>query len=416
MQAPSQFELLRSPVELGSMKLPHRMVMAPMTRSRAAVPGDVPTELNARYYAQRASAALIISEATRISAEAKGYALTPGLHTREQVEGWSLVTRTVHEAGGRIFAQLWHVGRVSHRLLQPGGQLPVAPSAIAPRGVKVYVTDPHTGASSFVACETPRALERDEIHRIVADYRRAARLAMEAGFDGVELHGANGYLIDQFLRSTTNLRRDEYGSDALGRIRFLHEVAHAVCDEIGPQRVGVRLSPHVTLMDMADPDIESTTLLAASLLDELGIAYLHLCEADWDDAPIVPLVEYADASAEVRAVYDDIMATRKSDWVNNFWKVLAHDPANLKRTWEALKVVMGPGALDPLTKELIYIAVSATNGCEYCTYSHTASARAKGMTDAMLMEVLAVAAKANETNRLANALRPPVDPQFLPKQ
>lgn len=130
---------------------------------------------------------------------------------------------------------------------------------------------------------------------------------------------------------------------------------------------------------------------------------------------IVPLVEYADASAEVRAVYDDIMATRKSDWVNNFWKVLAHDPANLKRAWEALKLVMGPGALDPLTKELIYIAVSATNGCEYCTYSHTASARAKGMTDAMLMETLAVAAKANETNRLANALRPPVDPQFLPK-
>ena len=133
------------------------------------------------------------------------------------------------------------------------------------------------------------------------------------------------------------------------------------------------------------------------------------------NAPIVPLVEYADASPEVRAVYDDIMATRKSDWVNDFWKVLAHDPANLKRTWEALKVVMGPGALDPLTKELIYIAVSATNGCEYCTYSHTASARAKGMTDAMLMEVMAVAGKANETNRLANALRPPVDPQFLPK-
>jgi AhpD family alkylhydroperoxidase len=130
---------------------------------------------------------------------------------------------------------------------------------------------------------------------------------------------------------------------------------------------------------------------------------------------LVHLVEYEEASPEVRAVYDDIMATRKSDWVNNFWKVLAHDPANLKRTWEALKVVMGPGALDPLTKELIYIAVSATNGCEYCTYSHTASARAKGMTDAMLMEVLAVAGKANETNRLANALRPPVDTAFLPK-
>jgi len=130
--------------------------------------------------------------------------------------------------------------------------------------------------------------------------------------------------------------------------------------------------------------------------------------------PVLPLIEYADASPAVRAVYDDIMATRKSDWINNFWKVLAHDPANLKRTWEALKQVMGPGALDPLTKELIYIAVSATNGCEYCTYSHTASARAKGMTDAMLMETLAVAGKANETNRLANALRPSVDPQFLP--
>jgi AhpD family alkylhydroperoxidase len=132
--------------------------------------------------------------------------------------------------------------------------------------------------------------------------------------------------------------------------------------------------------------------------------------------PVMPLIEYEAASPAVRAVYDDIMATRKTDWVNNFWKVLAHDPDNLKRTWEALKLVMGPGALDPLTKELIYIAVSATNGCEYCTYSHTASARAKGMTDAMLMEALAVAGKANETNRLANALRPPVDPQFLPKE
>lgn len=131
--------------------------------------------------------------------------------------------------------------------------------------------------------------------------------------------------------------------------------------------------------------------------------------------PLVAPIEYADAGPEVRAVYDDIMATRRTDWINNFWKVLAHDPANLRRTWEALKVVMGPGALDPLTKELIYIAVSATNGCEYCTYSHTASARAKGMTDAMLMEVLAVAGKANETNRLANALRPPVDEAFRPR-
>jgi N-ethylmaleimide reductase len=288
MVAPLRFLTLQSGCLLGRMSLPHRMVMAPMTRSRAQAPGDVPTELNALYYAQRASAALIISEGTHISAQGKGYSLTPGLHTREQVEGWSLVTRAVHDAGGRIFAQLWHVGRVSHRLLQPGGQLPVAPSAMAPRGVKVYIADAQGEAPRFVACETPRALEREEVHHIVADYRQAARRAMQAGFDGVELHGANGYLIDQFLRSTTNLRRDEFGGNAQKRVRFLHDVASAVSAEIGPHRVGVRLSPHVTLMDMTDPEIVPTTLLAAELLDELGVAYLHISEADWDDAPTVP--------------------------------------------------------------------------------------------------------------------------------
>lgn len=288
MAAAPRFPALLSSHRLGPMTLPHRIVMAPMTRSRAATPGDVPTSLNARYYAQRANAALIISEATQISAQGKGYALTPGLYTRKQIEGWSLVTRAVHESGGRIFAQLWHVGRVSHRLLQPDGQLPVAPSAVAPRGVSVYVVDAQTGARRFVECETPRALEREELRGIVGDYRAAARHAMQAGFDGVELHGANGYLIDQFLRSTTNLRRDEFGGSAGKRVRFLHDVVRAVAAEIGAHRVGVRLSPHVTLMDMGDPEIVPTTLLAVELLDELGVAYLHVAEADWDDAPTVP--------------------------------------------------------------------------------------------------------------------------------
>ncbi|WP_425260981.1 alkene reductase [Rubrivivax sp. RP6-9] len=274
---------------MGALQLPHRMVMAPMTRSRASQPGDVPSALNACYYAQRAGAALIITEGTQISAQGKGYARTPGLHTREQLEGWAKVTRAVHRRGGRIFAQLWHVGRVSHRLLQPGGRLPVAPSAVAPRGVQVFVVDPQDGAQRFVPCETPRPLRREEVPGIVADFRTAARRALQAGFDGVELHGANGYLIDQFLRSTTNLRRDEYGGDARRRVRFLHDVAQAVVDEIGPQRVGVRLSPHVTLMDVADPEIVPTILLAAERLDALGVAYLHMAEADWDDAPTVPI-------------------------------------------------------------------------------------------------------------------------------
>lgn len=289
MDARPRFPALMSPYKLGPLSLPHRVVMAPMTRSRAAQPGDVPTDLNARYYAQRASAALIISEATQISPQGKGYSLTPGLHTAAQVAGWSRVTKAVHDAGGRIFAQLWHVGRVSHRLLQPGGDLPVAPSAVRPRGVKVYVVDPETGTRRFVDCETPRALRRDEVPGVVDEYRHAARRARQAGFDGVEIHGANGYLVDQFLRSTTNLRTDEYGGSPRNRLRFLHDVTLAAAHEIGPERVGVRLSPHVTLMDTADPEIAHTSLMAAKLLDDLGIAYLHLCEADWDDAPLVPL-------------------------------------------------------------------------------------------------------------------------------
>lgn len=285
----STLSCLFSPARLGDMTLPNRFVMAPMTRSRASQPGDVPSALNARYYAQRAAAGLIVTEATQISREGQGYSFTPGIYTDAQRDGWRLVTDAVHAAGGRIFLQLWHVGRVSHPLLQEGGRLPVAPSAVRARGVRVYVIDPEGGGPRFVECVEPRALETAEVARVVDDYRKAAALAMAAGFDGVEIHGANGYLVDQFLRSTTNLRTDRYGGSPEARIRFLQEVVRAVASEVGAQRTGVRLAPHVTLQDMADPEIVPTSLLAAEMLAAEGVGYLHFAEADWDDAPEVPL-------------------------------------------------------------------------------------------------------------------------------
>ena len=279
---------LFTPFPLGELTLTNRIVMAPMTRSRAAQPGDVPTRLNAEYYAQRGSAGLIITEAAQISREGQGYAWTPGIYTADQRDGWRLVADAVHEAGGRIFLQLWHVGRVSHPSIQPDGRLPVAPSAVRPRGVRVYVIDPADGVPRFLDCETPRALTLDEIRRVIDDYRQAAALAMDAGMDGVEIHGANGYLIEQFLRSTTNVRDDRYGGSPENRIRFLREVASAVAAEVGRGRVGVRLSPHTAIADTADPEIVDTALLAVDALREEGIAYLHLSEADRDDAPVIP--------------------------------------------------------------------------------------------------------------------------------
>src|SRR3984957_3132515 len=201
-----------SPFRLGPLQLPNRIAMAPMTRNRAG-PGNAPTELNAAYYAQRASAGLIIAEASQVSPQGLGYPGTPGIHSAEQIAGWKLVTDTVHAAGGRIFLQLWHVGRISHPSLQPDGALPVAPSAIAPAGQAMT----REGMKPFV---TPRALETAEIPGIVEDYRRGARNARQAGFDGVELHGANGYLVDQFLRDRTNKRTDRYGGSAQKRTHF----------------------------------------------------------------------------------------------------------------------------------------------------------------------------------------------------
>jgi N-ethylmaleimide reductase len=288
---------LFSSTRLGGLTLPNRFVMAPMTRSRAAQPGDVPSELNARYYAQRAAAGLIVTEATQISREGQGYSFTPGIYTDAQRDGWRLVTDAVHAAGGRIFLQLWHVGRVSHPLIQEGGRLPVAPSAVRADGVRVYVIDPDGGGPRFVDCIEPRALETGEVARVVEDFRKAAAMAVAAGFDGVEIHGANGYLVDQFLRSTTNRRADRYGGSPQARIRFLQEVVSAVASAVGRERTGVRLSPHVTLQDMADPEIVPTSLLAAEMLAAEGVGYLHFAEADWDDAPAVPL----DYRKEVRA-------------------------------------------------------------------------------------------------------------------
>lgn len=236
----------------------------------------------ARYYAQRAGAALIVSEATQISPQGKGYSFTPGIHEDVQVAGWRLVTDAVHAAGGRIFCQLWHVGRMSHPSFH-GGALPVAPSATAFEG-QIWLFDEAVGRGRMVACPTPRALTRDEILRTVEDYRLAARRALDAGFDGVEIHGANGYLIDQFLRTTSNQRGDHYGGSMQNRLRFLLEVADAVASEVGTARTGLRIAPFLTQRGMDCPEILPTLLRAAEELRG-RLAYLHLVEADWDDAP-----------------------------------------------------------------------------------------------------------------------------------
>jgi N-ethylmaleimide reductase len=266
---------LFSPFRLGSLQLPNRVVMAPMTRNRAGR-GNVPGPLNATYYAQRASAGLIISEATQISPQGVGYPGTPGIHTAEQVAGWKVVTEGVHAADGRMFLQLWHVGRISHPSLQPHDALPVAPSAIAPAGQAMTLN----GMKPFVV---PRALDTSEIAGIVEDYRHAARNARDAGFDGVELHGANGYLIDQFLRDGSNRRTDRYGGTALNRARFLIEVVEAIVGEWGPERVGVRLSPTNPFNDMSDSNPAATFAIAVGELNRFGLAYLHVVEPTASD-------------------------------------------------------------------------------------------------------------------------------------
>lgn len=262
-----------SPVDLGPYSLKNRFVMAPLTRNRAGA-GNVPQPLNAEYYAQRAGAGLIISEASQISEMAQGYPATPGIHSPEQIEGWRSVTGAVHRENGLIFLQLWHVGRISHSSLLPGRAKPVAPSALRPNGETFTL-------EGLVPFETPRALETEEIPGIVEDYAKAARNAMAAGFDGVEIHAANGYLIDQFLRDGTNKRTDRYGGSLENRMRLLREVTEAVIREIGPQKVGVRLSPENTFNDISDIDPQGTFNAVADMLGGYGLLYLHVVEGDF---------------------------------------------------------------------------------------------------------------------------------------
>ncbi|HET7461882.1 MAG TPA: alkene reductase [Longimicrobium sp.] len=261
---------LFTPFQLGPYELRNRLVMAPMTRSRAAE-GNVVTDLTVEYYRQRSTAGLIVTEGTQVSPQGVGYTSTPGIHSAEQVAAWRKVTDAVHEQGGRIFAQLWHTGRVSHPSFH-GGELPVAPSAIGFQGQVLT----YEGLQPYV---TPRALETDEIPGVVAQFAHAAERAYEAGFDGVELHGANGYLIDQFLRDGSNQRTDEYGGSIPNRVRFLAEVTAAVVDVWGGDRVGVRLSPYGTANGMSDRDPPATFGYAAGALNPFRLAYLHLIDA-----------------------------------------------------------------------------------------------------------------------------------------
>ncbi|HCF3045897.1 alkene reductase [Pseudomonas aeruginosa] len=265
--------LLLSPLAVGNLTLRNRIVMAPMTRSRAQQPGDVPTALNALYYAQRAGAGLIVSEGTQISRLGQGYAYTPGIYSEAQLAGWRQVTEAVHAAGGLIAAQLWHVGRMSHRSLQAGGEAPIAPSPIQAKA-QVFIADGQ-GGGSMAPADAPREMTLEDIRRVRDEFVRAARNALDAGFDLVELHGANGYLIDQFLASASNRRSDAYGGSLENRARFLLEIVDALVAAVGAERVGLRLSPWGTINDMHDDEPEAMTLYLAEALQRRGIAYLQ---------------------------------------------------------------------------------------------------------------------------------------------
>ncbi|MCD1644228.1 alkene reductase [Aurantimonas coralicida] len=265
-------EKLFEPLDLGPTHLANRVVMAPLTRSRATDAGDL-RDIHVEYYRQRAGAGLIITEATNISAEARGYAYTPGIFTDRQVADWKKVTDAVHAKGGKMFLQLWHVGRISHPDLQPGGALPVAPSAVKP-DMKAFTVD------GFKDIPAPRALDKDELPRVVADYVKAAENAKAAGFDGVEVHSANGYLLDQFLRDGANQRTDDYGGSIENRIRFPLEVVDAVVGVWGAERVGIRISPVSPANDLTDSDPEPLFTRYVEELSKRKLVYLHVVEGE----------------------------------------------------------------------------------------------------------------------------------------
>lgn len=292
----TEYPNLFSPLQAGAFSLKHRVIMAPLTRMRSALPGDVPRALNVEYYRQRASeGGLIVSEATQISLQGKGYPGAPGIHTDAQVEGWQAVTEAVHAKGGQILLQLWHVGRNSHSSLHPDDGLPVAPSAIAPRIGKALTAD-----FQQADYETPRALELTELPGIVEQYRAAAIRAQAAGFDGVEIHGANGYLLDQFLEDGTNHRTDAYGGPIENRARLLLQVMDAVIGVWGAERVGVRLSPYGHFGDMQDSDPVALFGYVLQQLSARSVAYAHLVEPRVGNAGAdVPIDETAKRTARI---------------------------------------------------------------------------------------------------------------------
>ncbi|MEX5541203.1 alkene reductase [Pseudomonas poae] len=286
--------VLNTPVKLGHHLLNNRVVLPPLTRQRSAQPGDIATDLMAEYYRQRATAGFMVSEGTQIEPRGQGYAWTPGIYSPAQIEGWRKVTNAVHAEGGVIFAQLWHVGRVSHNALQPDGAAPVAPSAIQAEQAKAFIaTGPGTG--DLVQPPVPRALNLLEIDELVGQYAQAARNALDAGFDGVEIHSANGYLVNQFISAHSNQRDDQYGGSLDNRLRFLREVVEAVSQVVGPERLGVRFSPLFSGTDqdrvyigLVEEDPHHTYIEAIRVLEQSGIAYVSIAEADWDNAPDLP--------------------------------------------------------------------------------------------------------------------------------
>ena len=267
---------LFDPVQAGDLHLANRIAMAPLTRNRS--PDAIPKDITATYYAQRATAGLLITEATAISHQGQGYADVPGLYGTEQLDGWKRVTEAVHARGGKIVTQLWHVGRISHNDLQPEGGKPVAPSAITAKS-KTYLVDRASGKGQFVPTSEPRALDASELPGIVHDYAAAARNAVEtAGFDGVEIHGANGYLLDQFLKTGANQRTDDYGGSIENRARLLLEATRAAVDAIGGGKVGIRLSPVTPANDIVDADPQPLFDYVIRQLAPLGLAYIHVIE------------------------------------------------------------------------------------------------------------------------------------------
>lgn len=285
---------LFSPLELGGYTLRNRIALPPLTRSRSEQPGDIPGDLMAEYYRQRSSAGFMITEGVQIEPRGQGYAWTPGIYSQEQIEGWKKVTQAVHQEKGILFCQLWHVGRISHSALQPDNQPPVAPSAVRATNVRVFI-ETAPGEGMLVLPDEPRELTRAEVKDLVELYRQAAENAKAAGFDGVELHSANGYLINQFISEHTNFRTDEYGGSLENRLRFLREIIIAVSGVFGSQRVGVRFAPLFSSTDedrvylgLVESDPHATYIAAAKMLNELKVGYLSIAEADWDNSPDLP--------------------------------------------------------------------------------------------------------------------------------